>query len=110
MENEMYELIKNMDRKIDELQKQVSELKINKKKIVQTEGNWWSIEIYGNNVLVNFSKGTDFDEFKNYVKELGGTWLLGKKSWKFPIMSTEQLIEKISEKFPDKEFKDLRDQ
>jgi hypothetical protein len=66
--------------------------------------NTWTIENHFNNILVKFSKGPDFNEFKNYLKELGGTWFVSNKAWKFPIVSSEQVINSIKEKFPNKIF------
>ena len=109
MDTQIYELLKNMDKKIDDLQKELSELKVgkNKKENVIDE-NWWSIEDYDNNVLIRFSRGKDFDDFKKYIKELGGTWNFLNKAWKFPKISSDQIITKISEKFTNKDFRDLR--
>ena len=109
MDSQIIELLTQMNIKIDQLQKEISDLK-KPKKVVSTDDseNWWSVETNFNNILVKFSKGPDFNEFKDYVKELGGTWFVSKKAWKFPIVSVEQVIESIRSKFPNKEFKDLR--
>jgi hypothetical protein len=109
MDSQIIELLNQMNIKIDNLQKEISELKKPKKTVSTSDTeNWWSIETNFNNVLVKFSKGSDFNDFKDHIKELGGTWFVSKKAWKFPIVSVEQVIESVRSKFPDKEFKDLR--
>ena len=109
MDAQIIEILNQMNLKIDQLQKQISELKNTSHKIIDDSENWWSIETSYNNVLIKFSKGSDFNDFKDYIKELGGTWFVSKKAWKFPIVSVEQVEKSIKEKFPNKEFKDLRD-
>lgn len=103
--DEMYLMIQQMQITINELRS--GEWLKNPIKINEIE-NWWSIETNFNNVYVKFSKGTDFNEFKEYIKQLGGLWIVTKKAWKFPNISTEQIIISINEKYPNKEFKDLR--
>ena len=106
------ELLNQMNTKIDNLQKEISELKnekkIKKQPITDDDENWWSVEKHFNNILIKFSKGSDFTEFKDHLKELGGTWFVSKKAWKFPVVFTDQVIEAIQTKFPNKEFKDER--
>jgi hypothetical protein len=110
MDSQIIELLTQMNLKIDQLQKDLSELKKPKRSSTSSDDseNWWSVEINYNNILIKFSKGNEFNEFKDYIKELGGTWFVSKKAWKFPIVSVDQVIESIRLKFPNKEFKDLR--
>jgi hypothetical protein len=110
MDSQIIELLTQMNLKIDQLQKDLSELKKPKRSSTSSDDseNWWSVEINFNNILIKFSKGNEFNEFKDYIKELGGTWFVSKKAWKFPIVSVDQVIESIRLKFPNKEFKDLR--
>jgi hypothetical protein len=110
MDSQIIELLTQMNLKIDQLQKDLSELKKSKRSSTSSDDseNWWSVEINFNNILIKFSKGNEFNEFKDYIKELGGTWFVSKKAWKFPIVSVDQVIESIRLKFPNKEFKDLR--
>lgn len=100
---------------MDELTQMVREMKVilediqNKLNVpVPENDNTWNLESHFNTVLVTFSKGPDFNEFKNYLKEIGGTWFVGKKAWKFPIVSSEQVINSIKERFPNKIFVDKR--
>ena len=110
MDSQIIELLTQMNLKIDQLQKDLSELKKPKRSSTSSDDseNWWSVEINFNNILIKFSKGNEFNEFKDYIKELGGTWFVSKKAWKFPSVSVDQVIESIRLKFPNKEFKDLR--
>jgi hypothetical protein len=110
MDSQIIELLTQMNLKIDQLQKDLSELKKPKRSSTSSDDseNWWSVEINFNNILIKFSKGNEFNEFKDYIKELGGTWFVSKKAWKFPIVSVDQVIASIQSKFPNKEFKDLR--
>ena len=109
MDSQIIELLTQMNLKIDQLQKDISELKKPKRTTPSDDSeNWWSVEINFNNILIKFSKGTEFNEFKDYIKELGGTWFVSKKAWKFPIVSVDQVINSIQTKFPNKEFRDLR--
>ena len=104
--------IENIENKIDEIYLMIKEMQItlNKTKMKKEDSseNWWSIENHFNNILIKFSKGSDFTEFKDHLKELGGTWFVSKKSWKFPIVSSDQVISSIKEKFSNKEFRDIR--
>ena len=76
---------------------------IEKKQVIP---NSWSIENYKNSVLIKFPFN---DSFKNYIKELGGQWILGKKSWAFPKLSEESVINSIKERYADWAFTDLRE-
>ena len=113
MESNIENKIKELSSKIDEMYEMMKKLQIkidNKidNKIKESSENWWSIENHFNNILIKFSKGSDFTEFKDHLKELGGTWFVSKKAWKFPIVSAEQVINSIKEKFSNKEFRDIR--
>jgi len=58
----------------------------------------WSVTGYKDNfILISFSYNI---EFKNYIKELGGMWMVSKKSWMFPKSNETNIIEQINEKFP----------
>lgn len=63
--------------------------------------NEWSVEEYKNSILVKFSFN---NEFKDYIKELGGTWLSIKKAWMFPKDNSEEIIEAVKEKYPKWSF------
>ena len=111
--NQIETKIDQLETKIDQIYEMIKQMHLELKKPKnqnkdQDLENWWSIENNFNNVLIKFSKGSDFNEFKEYIKELGGAWFVSKKAWKFPIVSTDQIIESIKNKFPTKEFKDIR--
>ena len=105
MENVLI-IIAELQKQVADLQKQVAELSLKGENKV--DENWWSIEDYYNNILIKFSTGQDFHEFKDYIKELGGSFNGTKKAWKFPKIASDGVIKSISERFQNKEFKDLR--
>jgi len=69
-----------------------------KPKQIQQEENTWSVTDYKNSILISFTFNT---QFKEYVKELGGMWMVGKKAWMFPKASEQKIIEQIILKFPE---------
>ena len=88
-----------MSTKFDEILNKFDENKKKKVKQEETETKW-SITEYKNSILVSFSFN---NEFKDYIKELGGIWMVSKKSWMFPKSQTE-ITEQIKLKFPKWEF------
>jgi len=69
-----------------------------KKEIKVLQEKTWELTEYKNSILVSFAFNL---EFKEYIKEIGGKWMVSKKSWMFPKAESESIIEQISEKFPD---------
>jgi hypothetical protein len=69
-----------------------------KKEIKVLQEKTWELTEYKNSILVSFAFNLDF---KEYIKQLGGKWMVSKKSWMFPKAESESIIEQISEKFPD---------
>jgi hypothetical protein len=69
-----------------------------KKEVKVLQEKTWELTEYKNSILVSFAFNLDF---KEYIKELGGKWMVSKKSWMFPKAESESIIEQISEKFPD---------
>ena len=74
-----------LNKKFDELllvQNKILSLLEKKKKerVEETETNW-SVVDYKNSVLISFSFNK---EFKDHIKQLGGLWMVSKKSWMFP--------------------------
>ena len=63
-----------------------------KKEFVDSNKTEYSITEYNGNFLIKFEYNT---EFKNFIKEIGGVWLVGKKSW----IIKESDLSKIAEKF-----------
>lgn len=96
----------------NELVKEVNELRLqingSVKAKKEPESDQWSMETSYNNIFIKFSTNEQFNEFKNFIKELGGTWYSGKKAWKFPLLMADQIIERVSEAFSTFEFIDLR--
>jgi hypothetical protein len=69
-----------------------------KKEIKVLQEKTWELTEYKNSILVSFAFNL---EFKEYIKEIGGKWMVSKKSWMFPKAESESITEQISEKFPD---------
>jgi hypothetical protein len=87
-----------LNQKVDKIMEMMSSLIEKKKKVKQEETDTnWSIVDYKNSVLISFSFNT---EFKNYIKELGGVWMVSKKSWMFPKSNESEIVAQIEEKFP----------
>jgi hypothetical protein len=91
-------LNKKLDHMIELFEKTMAILERRKtpKKEEETSTEW-SVENYKNSQLIKFSYNM---EFKNYIKELGGKWMVSKKAWMFPKSNTE-IITEIQTKFPD---------
>jgi hypothetical protein len=68
-----------------------------KERVEETETNW-SVVDYKNSILISFSFNK---EFKDYIKELGGLWMVSKKSWMFPKTNETIVVQQIKEKFPN---------
>jgi hypothetical protein len=66
----------------------------------------WSVDYYYNFMRVKFSFT---DEFKDFVKELGGSWNSTNKSWKFPKHNSDSIVTEIKDRFPTWTFTDLRE-
>ena len=90
LQTEIELLHKKMDLNI-ELLKPKKEIKVLQEKT-------WELTEYKNSILVSFAFNL---EFKEYIKEIGGKWMVSKKSWMFPKAESESITEQISEKFPD---------
>ena len=91
-----------LNKKFDELllvQNKILSLLEKKKKerVEETETNW-SVVDYKNSILISFSFNK---EFKDYIKELGGLWMVSKKSWMFPKTNETIVVQQIKEKFPN---------
>ena len=68
-----------------------------KKEPVNSDKTEYSIKEQDTVFLIKFEYNI---EFKKLIKELGGIWLIGKRSWLFPLNLKEEIILKIAEKFP----------
>ncbi len=96
----------SLELKVDLLTEKVDRLILmiekNKKKVNEdSDLNTWSVEEYKNSILIKFSFNT---EFKDYIKELGGTWMVAKKAWMFPKSNQDDILESITTKFPKWSF------
>ena len=69
--------------------------------LTESNLNEWSVQEYNNCVLVKFSFN---NEFKDFIKELGGSWMVSKKAWMFPIDGINDIIESVQEKYPKWSF------
>ena len=98
-------LNKKLDRMIDLFEKTMAILERRKTKKVEDTSNTWSIQDYKNGVLVRFSFNLTF---KDFVKELGGKWMVAKKAWIFPKSNTT-FVKEIKDKFPEWDFKEINE-
>lgn len=96
-------LNKKIDHMIDLFEKTMAILERRKTKKVEETTTAWSIQEYKNSILVRFSFNL---AFKNFVKELGGKWMVAKKAWMFPKSNTT-FVQAIKDKFPDWDFKEI---
>ena len=87
-------LNKKLDRMIDLFEKTMAILERRKTKKVEDTSTTWSTQEYKNGILVRFSFNL---AFKNFVKELGGKWMVAKKAWIFPKSNTN-FIQEIKDK------------
>jgi len=91
-------LNKKLDRMIELFEKTMTILERRKTPKKEEESSKiWSIENYKNCVLVKFSYNVIF---KDYIKELGGRWMVAKKAWMFP-KSDKTFINEVQKKFPE---------
>ena len=72
--------------------------------VPESDLNEWSVEEYKSSIYIKFSFN---NEFKDYIKELGGTWLNTKKAWMFPKEGIEDIIELVQDKYPKWSFNKL---
>ena len=98
-------LNKKLDRMIDLFEKTMAILERRKTKKVDDTSNTWSIQDYKNGILVRFSFNLTF---KDFVKELGGKWMVAKKAWIFP-KSNKTFVQEIKDKFPEWDFKEINE-
>jgi len=98
-------LNKKLDRMIDLFEKTMAILERRKTKKVEDTSNSWSTQDYKNGVLVRFSFNLTF---KDFVKELGGKWMVAKKAWIFPKSNTT-FVQEIKDKFPEWNYKEINE-
>jgi len=96
-------LNQKLDRMINLFEKTMAILERRKTKKDEDPTKNWSVEEYKNSYLVKFSYNVIF---KDYIKEIGGKWMIAKKAWMF-AKSNSLFIDQIKEKFPDWEFKQI---
>ena len=89
-------LNKKIDHMIGLFEKTMAILERRKTKKEEETTTNWSIENYKNSLLVKFSYNI---AFKDYIKEIGGKWMVSKKAWMFP--KSFDLVKEIKTKFPD---------
>ena len=91
-----------LSEKIDELTKKVDQilLILQKTKVKPPESEFkpeYKVTEYKESILITFPFHT---EFKNYIKELGGVWMVGKKAWMFPKSNENVVLGELQTKFP----------
>ncbi len=91
--------IEKLNKKMDIIIELLNSKQPAKKEVRQeSDEKIWSVEEYKNCILVSFTFNL---VFKEYIKEIGGKWMVAKKAWMFPKTDHDIVVEQISEKFPD---------
>ena len=94
-----------LNRKLDTILVLLENVYIKKKKQEESNETTWTMEDYKESVLVKFSFNI---EFKAFVKELGGKWMVSKKAWVFSNINKQEIKEQLLDKFPFWKFEELK--
>jgi len=81
-----------VNKKLDKILELLENVNLKKKKPEQSKETDWSIEEYNGNILIRFSFNT---EFKNFIKSLGGKWMVSKTAWVFKNDPSKDIFEKF---------------
>ena len=88
--------------KIDLLNQKMDKIILLLEKPNKQSQTTWSISDYNIKGIDYFLISFSFNNsFKDYIKELGGLWNSSKKSWMFPKSNQEDIVSRISTKFPN---------
>ena len=58
----------------------------------------WFVKQVGSQIVIKFAYN---EEFKMFIKQLGGSWNISKKGWVFPESSKDHVVTQIQTKFPE---------
>jgi hypothetical protein len=102
--SEIMEMLSMINTKIDQLSERIENIPIQRKNNSKKE---WTIENYKKSILVKFDYNKQLIEFIKSA-ELGGIWNLSLKAWLFPKSIEHEVIDQISENFPNWVLVDMR--
>jgi hypothetical protein len=89
--------MEDLHKKVDELSLKIDKiLLLLENKSVEPE-KIWSVTDYKSSILISFPFNNDF---KNFIKELGGVWMATKKAWMFPKSKEAEILDQIQTAFP----------
>jgi hypothetical protein len=102
--SQIMEMLSMINTKIDQLSERIENIPIQRKNNSKKE---WTLENYKKSILVKFDFNKQLIEFIKSA-ELGGIWNNSLKAWLFPKSIENDVIDQITENFPNWVFIDLR--
>ena len=102
--SEIMEMLSMINTKVDQLSKKIENIPFQRNNNSKKE---WTLENYKKSILVKFDYNKQLIEFIKSA-ELGGLWNTSLKAWLFPKSIENEVIDQISENFPNWVFLDLR--
>ena len=103
--SQIMEMLSMINTKIDQLSERIeNNMSVQRKNNSKKE---WTLENYKKSILVKFDFNKQLIEFIKSA-ELGGIWNSTLKAWLFPKSIENDVIDQISENFPNWIFIDLR--
>ena len=102
--SQIMEMLSMINTKIDQLSERIENIPIQRKNNSKKE---WTLENYKKSILVKFDFNKQLIEFIKSA-ELGGIWNSTLKAWLFPKSIENDVIDQITENFPNWMFIDLR--
>jgi len=102
--SEIMEMLSMINTKLDQLSEKIENIPIQRNNKSKKE---WTMENYKKSILVKFDFNKQLIEFIKSA-ELGGIWNSTLKAWLFPKSIENDVIDQITENFPNWIFIDLR--
>ena len=102
--SQIIEMLSMINTKVDQLSEKIENIPIQRKNNSKKE---WTLENYKKSILVKFDFNKQLIEFIKSA-ELGGIWNNSLKAWLFPKSIENDVIDQITENFPNWVFIDLR--
>lgn len=102
--SQIMEMLSMINTKVDQLSERIENMSVQRKNNSKKE---WTLENYKKSILVKFDFNKQLIEFIKSA-ELGGIWNSTLKAWLFPKSIENDVIDQISENFPNWIFIDLR--
>lgn len=104
--SQIMEMLSMINTKVDQLSERIENIPIS----IQRKNNSkkeWTLENYKKSILVKFDFNKQLIEFIKSA-ELGGIWNNSLKAWLFPKSIENDVIDQITENFPNWVFVDMR--